>query len=83
MELWTKSDQAVQQENMSHNEAMLRAMIEDSASKSWRENMNDALHAQDLFMVGNSRGREEPKFMTRIRARGEELIHRHNRDDPE
>lgn len=73
-------EQVAKHETISQNEAMLIAMIEDSASKSWRENMNDALHAQDLFMVGDSKGREEPEFMKRIRVRSEELIRRNTRD---
>lgn len=59
---------------VSHNEAMLRAMIEDSQSKSWRENIDDALQAQDHFMTGESRVRNEPTFMKRIRSRSEELV---------
>jgi hypothetical protein len=61
---------------ISHNEAMLRAMIEDSQSKSWRENIDDAVQAQDHFMTGESRSRNEPPFMKRIRSRSEELVRR-------
>ncbi len=66
---------------ISQKQAMLLAMIEDSKQKSWRENVGDAFQAHDLFMTGDdSRGRSEPKFMERVRARSEELIRRNTRE---
>ena len=65
---------------MSHDEAMLTAMIIDSKNKTWRDNANDAFQAQDRVLLGDANGKVEPKFMERIRQRSEELVRRNTRE---
>jgi hypothetical protein len=55
-------------------QARLRAMIENAQQSTWQENLDNALIAQEKFMLGNERGEKEPEFMKKIEARSQELI---------
>eukprot|EP00543_Licmophora_paradoxa_P006292 CAMPEP_0202448370 /NCGR_PEP_ID=MMETSP1360-20130828/7178_1 /ASSEMBLY_ACC=CAM_ASM_000848 /TAXON_ID=515479 /ORGANISM="Licmophora paradoxa, Strain CCMP2313" /LENGTH=99 /DNA_ID=CAMNT_0049065901 /DNA_START=167 /DNA_END=466 /DNA_ORIENTATION=- len=59
--------------SMSHNEATVRAMIENARSSSWKENLNNAMDAHDRFMLG-SQNKNEPEFVEWIRKRSEEIV---------
>ena len=56
---------------MSRNESMVRAMVENARSSSWKENLDNAFEAHERFMLGSKAG--EPKFMEKIISRSEEL----------
>jgi hypothetical protein len=55
-------------------QARLRAMIENAKSSTWQENLNNALVAQEKFMLGNERGEKNPKFMKEIDQRSHQLM---------
>jgi hypothetical protein len=55
-------------------QARLRAMIENAQQSTWQENLDNALVAQEKFMLGNERGEREPEFMKKIEARSQELM---------
>ncbi|KAG7349032.1 hypothetical protein IV203_011629 [Nitzschia inconspicua] len=41
---------------MTIEQARLRAMIENAQQSSWQQNLDNALVAQEKFMLGNERG---------------------------
>ncbi|KAG7374795.1 hypothetical protein IV203_013890 [Nitzschia inconspicua] len=59
---------------MSIEQARLRAMIENAQQSSWQQNLDNALVAQEKFLLGNERGEKSPEFMKKIEARSKELM---------
>lgn len=55
-------------------QARLRAMIENAQQSTWQQNLDNALVAQEKFMLGNERGEKAPAFMKKIEARSQELM---------
>lgn len=56
-------------------QARLRAMIESAQKSTWRQNIDNAIVAQERFMLpGRTNGGEVPYFMKKIEARAVELI---------
>ncbi|KAL3910495.1 MAG: hypothetical protein SGARI_002098, partial [Bacillariaceae sp.] len=55
-------------------QARLQAMIENAQKSSWQENLNNALVAQEKFILGNERGEKNPKFMKEIDQRSHQLM---------
>eukprot|EP00534_Pseudo-nitzschia_fraudulenta_P010905 CAMPEP_0201216658 /NCGR_PEP_ID=MMETSP0851-20130426/189637_1 /ASSEMBLY_ACC=CAM_ASM_000631 /TAXON_ID=183588 /ORGANISM="Pseudo-nitzschia fraudulenta, Strain WWA7" /LENGTH=142 /DNA_ID=CAMNT_0047506245 /DNA_START=55 /DNA_END=483 /DNA_ORIENTATION=+ len=71
------------QQKMSMEEARLIAMLENAKESSWRENVENAIDAQEQFMLPG-RQRKEPKFMDRIEQRSTEILrNQHNSIDEE
>jgi len=58
---------------MTLEEARLRAMIENAQSSDWRENLDNAVTAQEQFMLPG-RPHEKPKFMEEIDRRSLEIM---------
>jgi hypothetical protein len=59
---------------MTLEQARLRAMIENAQQSTWQENLDNALVAQEKFMLGSERGEKAPEFMKKIEARSQELM---------
>jgi hypothetical protein len=64
-------------QKMSLDEARLIAMLENAKESSWRENVENAIDAQEQFMLPG-RGRKEPKFMDSIEQRSVEILRNHH-----
>jgi hypothetical protein len=64
-------------QKMSLDEARLIAMLENAKESSWRENVENAIDAQEQFMLPG-RGRKEPKFMDSIEERSVEILRNHH-----
>lgn len=60
--------------NLTLEQARLRAMIENAQQSTWQQNLDNALVAQEKFMLGNERGEKSPAFMKQIEARSQELM---------
>ena len=70
-------------QKMSLDEARLIAMLENAKESSWRENVSNAIDAQEQFMLPG-RNRKEPKFMDRIEQRSMEILrNQHEKIDEE
>lgn len=54
-------------------EAQLQAMIENAASSTWQENLDNAMQAQTRFMLPNRR-HSEPAFVRKIDERSREIL---------
>ena len=68
---------------MSLDEARLIAMLENAKESSWRENLENAVGAQEQFMLPG-RQRKEPEFMDRIERRSIEILrNQHEKVDEE
>ncbi len=70
---------------MTHNEALVRAMVENAKSLSPKENLENAAMAQKNFMLvpfdeSVARGAKDVKFLRNIAKRGEEIRNRSERD---
>ncbi len=64
-------------------EARLIAMLENAKESSWQENVENAIDAQEQFMLPG-RNRKEPKFMDKIERRSMEILHnQHEKLDEE
>ena len=58
---------------LSQEEARLRAMIEHAKESNWKENLDNAVQAQEYFMLpGRSAG--QPKFADEIDDRSQEMV---------
>lgn len=57
---------------MTMEEARLAAMVENARKSSWKENLDNALQAQDQFMLPGQF--EKPEFMDKIDKRGLEIM---------
>ena len=57
---------------MTMEEARLAAMVENARKSSWKENLDNALQAQDQFMLPGQF--EKPEFMDKIEKRGLEIM---------
>ena len=70
-------------QKMSLDEARLIAMLENAKESSWRENVENAVGAQEQFMLPG-RNRKELKFMDRIEQRSMEILrNQHEKLDKE
>ena len=63
----------------SREELRLRAMVENALQSTWKENLNNAFHAQERFMLPGRRrrrhdGADDPKFIQKIDQRCDELM---------
>jgi hypothetical protein len=58
---------------MSQDEARLRAMIEHAKESNWKENLDNAVQAQEHFMLPGRSG-AQPKFADKIDDRSQEMI---------
>jgi hypothetical protein len=66
--------------SLSHNEAMLAAMLENARNSSWRENLDNAVEAHEHFMLG-SESRDYPKELVgRIRERCDDIMKKSEED---
>jgi len=64
---------------MSYEEARVRAMVENARKSSWRQNLSNAIEAQERFMQPPGRApstqrTENSKFVNRIDRRAEQMI---------
>ena len=71
------------EETMSHNESLVRAMIENAKSSSPRENLENAAMAQKNFMLVQfdksvAEGNKDKEFLQQLAKRSEEI--RNNKD---
>jgi hypothetical protein len=69
------------QDDMTRDEAMLRAMIENAKSSTWQENIENASMAQSRFMLpgSSSSGSEkdhQERFIKDISQRRDEMMER-------
>jgi len=76
MQIYSSSQE--NQGEMSHNESIVRAMVENAKSSSLRENLENAAMAQKNFMLvpvdqSGPDGNEDRKFLQRIAKRSEEM----------
>jgi len=70
-------------QKMSLDEARVIAMLENAKESSWQENIENAVDAQEQFMLPGRR-REEPKFMDKIELRSMEILrNQHDKLDEE
>ncbi|KAL3942495.1 MAG: hypothetical protein SGBAC_003307 [Bacillariaceae sp.] len=60
-------------EKMSMEEARLIAMLENAKQSSWQENLENAVDAQEQFMLPG-RQHDAPDFMSRIDERSQEIL---------
>lgn len=60
-------------QKMSMEEARLIAMLENAKQSSWKENLENAVDAQEQFMLPG-RQRDVPDFMSRIDERSQEIL---------
>lgn len=60
-------------QKMSLEEARLIAMLENAKQSSWQENLENAVDAQEQFMLPG-RQRDVPDFMSRIDERSHEIL---------
>jgi hypothetical protein len=58
---------------MTLEEARLRAMIENAKESSWEQNLDNAVQAQEQFMLPG-RPHETPHYMTKIETRSKEIM---------
>jgi hypothetical protein len=58
---------------MSHEQARLRAMIENAKESTWQENLDNAVKAQEHFMLPG-RSKEVPDFMANIEQRSMDIM---------
>ena len=68
---------------VSHNESLVRAMIENAKSSSPRENLENAAMAQKNFMLipfdeSVADGNKDVMFLQQIAKRGEEIRNKSN-----
>ena len=61
---------------MSQHEAQLKAMIENAKQSTWRENLENAVDAQERFVLPNrdSSGEDVPEYVRRIDERSREML---------
>jgi hypothetical protein len=59
--------------SISHEEARLRAMVENAQQSSFQENLENAVQAQEQFMLPG-RSRERPEFIEKINRRADEIM---------
>eukprot|EP00527_Entomoneis_sp_CCMP2396_P006059 CAMPEP_0198144152 /NCGR_PEP_ID=MMETSP1443-20131203/13606_1 /TAXON_ID=186043 /ORGANISM="Entomoneis sp., Strain CCMP2396" /LENGTH=150 /DNA_ID=CAMNT_0043807503 /DNA_START=141 /DNA_END=593 /DNA_ORIENTATION=+ len=59
---------------MTIEEAKVAAMVENSRTSSWKENLNNALEAQDQFMLPGAKFNNKPKFMDKVEKRSLEIM---------
>jgi hypothetical protein len=59
---------------MSQEEARVRAMIEHAKESDWKENLDNAVQAQEHFMLPGRSGGGQPKFADKIDDRSQEMI---------
>ena len=70
-------------QKMSLGEARLIAMLENAKESSWQENVENAIDAQEQFMLPG-RNRKEPKFMDKIEQRSMQILrNQHEKLDEE
>lgn len=60
-------------EKMSFEEARLIAMLENAKESSWQQNLENAVDAQNQFMLPNQQ-QENPDFIGRINKRSLEIL---------
>ena len=70
-----KGNQQGRKINMTDNQAMVHAMVQNAKSASFRENLENAAVAQEKFMFVQSNGEDEKQeaFLDKIRKRSEEM----------
>ena len=70
-------------QKMTLGEARLIAMLENAKESSWQENVENAIDAQEQFMLPG-RNRKEPRFMDKIEQRSIEILQdQHKKFDEE
>lgn len=70
-------------QKMTLDEARLIAMLENAKESSFKDNLENAYHAQEQFVLPG-RQRKEPKFMDKIEQRSKEIIqNQHDKLDEE
>eukprot|EP00980_Cylindrotheca_fusiformis_P003239 scaffold735_cov116-Cylindrotheca_fusiformis.AAC.9 len=70
-------------EKMTMEEARLIAMLENAKESNWRQNLENAVDAQEQFMLPNAK-REVPDFMSQIDNRSREILkNQHSKIDQE
>lgn len=70
-------------DKMSMEEARLIAMLENAKESSWNENLENAVDAQEQFMLPNAQ-RDVPDFMSKIDDRSKEILkNQHSKIDQE
>mmetsp|Transcript_25825 Transcript_25825/g.39676 ORF Transcript_25825/g.39676 Transcript_25825/m.39676 type:complete len:161 (-) Transcript_25825:2860-3342(-) len=65
---------------LTQDEAVLRAMIENARESTWEQNLSNALHAHERFVLPGHRDNEEdPKYVQQILQRSDELMDKQQR----
>ena len=67
---------------LSFEEARLQAMIENAQKSTWQENLDNAMKAQERFMLPN-RTHETPAFVEKIDRRSREIVREQNHQQEE
>lgn len=62
----------------SREEMRLRAMVENALKSSWKENLENAFHAQERFMLPGRDHGKDPNFVRKIDKRADQLMKRQN-----
>jgi hypothetical protein len=70
----TINNHSVDEETRRMEHARLRAMIENAQQSTWQQNLDNALIAQEKFMLGSDKGEKEPEFMKQINKRSNEIM---------
>mmetsp|Transcript_9033 Transcript_9033/g.12816 ORF Transcript_9033/g.12816 Transcript_9033/m.12816 type:complete len:159 (-) Transcript_9033:1242-1718(-) len=65
---------------LTQDEAVLRAMIENARESTWEQNLSNALHAHERFVLpGHKDNEEDPKYVKQILERSDELMDKQQR----
>lgn len=67
----------ISKRGMSQQEALLRGMVQDAIESSPRENLQNALEANERFMLPG-RPAERPSFLNKAEANGRKIMQEHN-----
>mmetsp|Transcript_31835 Transcript_31835/g.46947 ORF Transcript_31835/g.46947 Transcript_31835/m.46947 type:complete len:130 (-) Transcript_31835:186-575(-) len=59
--------------DMTHDQAMIAAMIENARDSSWQENLSNAMQAQERFMLPGRKTRT-PEFVHKIKQRSDDIM---------
>lgn len=67
---------------ISRDEALVRAMIENAKDSSWKENLNNAVQAHERFMLPG-RPTEEPEFLDKVAKKSEKILEKQKQQQSE
>jgi len=67
----------ISKRDMSQQEALLRGMVQNALESSPRENLQNAMDANERFMLPG-RPAERPAFLNKVEANGRKIMEEHN-----